>query len=189
MNGNVKGLDELIRKYQALGRDAVPVLTRAVRRQAEVVRGAAVKLCPRNKGTAGGSLVQSIHTMTKAEDGAIIGEVYTNERHAVYVEFGTGPMGAASHEGVAPIPVSYKTEGWWYPLYHEPDSSKSGHKVPERPGMHFTNKEGVEFVSTFGQAAQPFMYPALKQNEGRVMEGIADYFRSQLQKYCNGGAS
>jgi len=184
---DIQGLDELIRKYQALGRDAEPVLTRAVRRQAEVVRGAAVKLCPRNKGTGGGELVQSIHTMTKSEVGSIIGVVYSDAAHAPYVEFGTGPVGAANHSGASPnVPVTYKTEGWWYPLNGE-SNGKGEHKVPLKAGMHFTNKDGVEFLSTFGQAAQPFMYPALKQNEGKVMDGIASYFQSQLKKY--GGSS
>lgn len=179
----IDGLDELIRKYQALGRDAVPVLTRAIRRQAEVVRGAAVKLAPGNKGTGGGALRQSIHTMTKQEDNSIIGIVYTDVNYAPYVEFGTGPVGAANHAGISPAAQpNYKSEGWWYPVNGK-SNGEGKHKVPTKAGMHFTNKGGVEFVSTFGQAAQPFMYPALKQNEGRVMEGVASYFQSQLKKY------
>ena len=177
----IDGLDELIRKYQALGRDAVPVLTRAIRRQAEVVRGAAVKLCPGDTG----ALRQSIHTMTKQEDNSIVGVVYTNEKYAAYVEFGTGPVGATNNAGISPsVHPTYKSEGWWYPVDGEAKAGEGERKVPSKAGMRFTNKDGVEFVSTFGQAAQPYMYPALKQNEGKVMEGVASYFQSQLKKYC-----
>ena len=171
---DIQGLNELIAKYKAMEKDLEPIVTTAVRRQAEVVRGAAVKLCPVNHGELRGS----IHTMAKTEDEAIIGVVYTNKDYAPYVEFGTGPVGAANHGGVSPeIQMTYKTEGWWFPVSNPRDAVR--YKWPTAVGVDWTI-----FAHTNGQAAQPFMYPAMKQNEGRVKKGIASYLRNQLQKYC-----
>ena len=179
MNGNVRGFEELIAKFKAMGGDFDAVVTRAVRQEAEVVRAAAVKLCPVNHG----ELRDSIHTLTLSDGGAVVGKVYTTAEHAVYVEFGTGPIGAANHEGVSPyIPVSYKNEPWWFPVSDPSDADKYGWITSE-------TKDGTILARTSGQAAQPFMYPAMKQNQLKVLRGIQGYIARSLQKYCEGGTA
>ena len=93
-----------------------------------------------------------------------MGCVYTNKEYAAYVEFGTGPVGQANHAGISPaIPVAYRQDGW---VWRDEDG-----------GFHATQ----------GQQAQPFMYPALKSMEGRVVSGIAADLQAEIKKV--GGSS
>ena len=173
----IQGLDELIRKFKAMGGDVDQVMTRGVRQQAEVVRGTAVKLCPSNHG----ELRNSIHTLTKPQDGAIIGEIYTNKDYAPYVEFGTGPIGAANHSGVSPnVQVNYRTNSWWFPVDDPADAERYG-------WPSFQTADGTILALTNGQAAQPFMYPAIKENRMRVINGLTGYLWREMGKYCTGG--
>ena len=176
---DIQGMAELIAKFKAMGGDVDAVMTRAVRQQAEVVRGSAVKRCPVNHG----ELRDSTHTMVKPDDGAIVGEVYTNAGHAAYVEFGTGPIGAANHSGVSPnVQMSYHTDSWWFPVDDPTDAARYGWPT-------FTTKDGTILALTSGQAAQPFLYPAVMENRLKVIRGIQGYFGRELAKYCQGGSS
>lgn len=166
----VNGVESLMRKFNELG-TMEPVVKSAVRKQAEVVRGVAVKLCPvyspRGEpipGTSPGELRGSIHTKVEQDAEKTVGCVYTNKEYAAYVEFGTGPVGQANHAGISPaIPVAYQQDGW---VWRDEDG-----------GFHATQ----------GQQAQPFMYPALKSMEGRVVSGIAADLQAEIKKV--GGSS
>ena len=168
----VNGVEGLMRKFNKLG-SMEPIVAKAVKKQAERVRGVAVKLCPANHGELRGS----IHTKVEQDSDSTIGCVYTNKEYAAYVEFGTGPEGQANHEGISPnVPVTYTQEPWWFPgdkvnpsdadKYHWPQSS-NGEKT-----FYFTN----------GQPAQPFMYPALKSMEKYVVSGIAADLQAGIKK-------
>ena len=175
----IDGLDELIRKFEAMGGNIESVMTRAVEQQAEVVRGSAIDLCPVNHG----ELRNSIRTFVIYDGDGVMGEVYTNAPHAVYVEFGTGPVGAENHTGISPnVSPTYRTEPWWFPVDDPADALRYGWHTSE-------TKEGQLLAYTAGQPAQPFMYPAMKQNERRVINGIQSRFRRELEKYCEGGGS
>ena len=68
-----------------------------------------------------------------------------------YIEFGTGPKGQANHSGISPnVPVTYTQHSW---VYHSEDYG---------------------FVTTSGQPAQPFLYPASKASE--------DVFEANVKK-------
>lgn len=168
----VNGVQSLMRKFNELG-SMDPIVAKAVKKQAERVRGVAVKLCPTNHGELRGS----IHTKVEQDAGATIGCVYTNAEYAIYVEFGTGPAGQADHNGISPnIPVTYRQNPWWFPgdkvdpsdaeKYHWPQSS-NGEKT---------------FYYTDGQPAQPFMYPALKSMEKYVVSGLAADLQAGIKK-------
>lgn len=168
----VNGVQSLMRKFNELG-SMDPIVAKAVKKQAERVRGVAVKLCPANHGELRGS----IHTKVEQDAGATIGCVYTNAEYAIYVEFGTGPAGQADHNGISPnIPVTYRQDPWWFPgdkvdpsdaeKYHWPQSS-NGEKT---------------FYYTDGQPAQPFMYPALKSMEKYVVSGLAADLQAGIKK-------
>jgi len=161
----VNNVESLMRKFNQLG-SMEPVVYKAVKKQAEVVRAVAVKLCPVYQpkgepipGVSSGELRGSIHTKVEQDAKSTIGSVYTNKNYAAYVEFGTGPVGQANHLGISPqVPVAYTQEGWVWP-------DKEG-------GFHYTE----------GQPAQPFMYPALKSMEKRVVNGIAADLQAGIRK-------
>lgn len=96
-----------------------------------------------------GELKNSIYHEVRQAEGGMIGVVETQNDHAHYVEFGTGPVGASSdHSKASPyVPLVYSGRENW----------------------HYQDKEG-NWWTTSGQPAQPFMYPALKDNEEKVIE-------------------
>lgn len=158
----IKGANSLMRKFDQLG-SMEPVVYQAVKKQAEVVRGAAVKLCPVYDGpwrfVPRGELRRSIYSKVEQDADTIIGSVYTDADFAPFVEFGTGPVGQANHAGISPnVPVAYTQEEWVW--------------VDDEGGFHTTE----------GQPAQPFMYPALKSMEKQVVNGISQDLKEEIRK-------
>ncbi len=158
----VNGVQNLMRKLNELG-SVESAMYKSVKKQTEVVRGAAVKLCPVYAGpwkfVARGELKRSIYTKVEQNADATIGCVYTNAAYAPFVEFGTGPIGQSNHVGISPnVPVSYTQEAWVW-----------------------MDDEG-NFHTTKGQPAQPFMYPALKSMEKHVVNAIKSDLRAEIKK-------
>ena len=91
-----------------------------------------------------GNLKGSIHPKVITQGEIIIGKVYTNLSYAPFVEFGTGIKGNGTYPN-KDIKLSYRDTPWVY-----------------------TADGGETFYYTEGQVAQPYMYPALKQNEKRI---------------------
>lgn len=158
----IRGAQNLMRKFEQLGA-MDPVVYKAVKKQAEAVRGVAVKLCPVYSGpwsfVPRGELRGSIYTKAEQEADAVTGTVYTDAPQAAFVEFGTGPVGQADHAGISPnVPVAYTQEQWVW--------------ADEEGGFHTTG----------GQPAQPFMYPALKSMEKQVVRAIGNDLREGIRK-------
>lgn len=158
----VNGVQSLMRKFDRLG-SMEPVVYKSVKKQTEVVRGVAVKLCPVYAGpwkfVPRGELRRSIYTEVEQDADAVVGSVYTNAAHAAFVEFGTGPVGEANHTGISPdVPVAYTQEAWVW-----------------------KDEEG-NFHKTEGQPAQPFMYPALKSMEKHVVNAIGNDLQAEIRK-------
>ena len=110
-NQNVVGADSLNRKLSML-QNPNEAVSKAVGKEIRRVRNTAVLLCPVNHG----ELRQSIRTEVRPETKGVRGICYTNNQHAAYVEFGTGPNGEASHEGISPnVQPTYTQHGWWFP--------------------------------------------------------------------------
>ena len=111
-----------------------------------------------------GQLRQTIYVSLEGEDDNLHGTVYTDTEHGWYVEFGTGPVGAANHDGISPeVPVSYSMKGWLIP----------GDAISEADAMKYkfkkvTFRDGSIWWATNGQPAQPFMYPAFMNSEKAV---------------------
>lgn len=147
----IKGMQKLMRTLDSLGVNVVEELKIAVELATLQAASDARMLAPSNKyGQAYGSgavpLSGSITEEYEDNGGEYIGRVVTNAPHAAFVEFGTGPVGAANHSGTSPeVQVSYTSrEKWAYP---------------------YETKDGLQFATTSGQPARPYLYPAAKQNE------------------------
>lgn len=145
----------------------------AVHEAIGLVQQSAKDLCPSHSG----ELRQSIYTSTEYVEDMYRGTCYTNKEHAPYVEFGTGPNGQASHEGISPdVAVAYSQKGWMIPA----DAMSLDEAEAYGFGIATGSNGQVIGYYTKGQAAHPFMYPALKNNEEEVTKIISDSVRSQL---------
>ena len=139
----------------ALGELSAIDLHDAVSKGIKTVQAEAKSLCP----VYDRELRDSIYTSVENGE-SIRGTCYTNKSYAAYVEFGTGPKGQANHEGISPdVTVSYSQSPWWI---HE---SQVGRETAERYGWPCIDTPDGRFYRCSGQAAQPYMYPALKNNE------------------------
>ena len=145
---------------------------------AELVRSAAVLRTP--VGPSGGDLRNSIDIRTyQDDDGTHVAEVFTKKAYAMYVEFGTGPKGAAQHAGISPeVSPSYTPYPWWI---HE---SQLDVGVAEMYHWHYIDTPDGRFYQCYGQPAQPFLYPALKDNEKLVLDILKDGFEEAIRRAC-----
>lgn len=116
-----------------------------------------------------GDLRKSIQHTTRELDGGIETVVHTNSDHAAFVEFGTGPVGAANHQGISPdIQPVYAREKWRGVI----------------PFLKSETDSGIRFIA--GQPAQPYLYPALKENEQQLKEYLADGIRELIRRETDG---
>ena len=162
------GADSLIAKCRKLyGAKSNEIVGQAVLHAAKTVVQAEAKLrAPANEG----ELRNSIKTRVKMDGGKVIGEVYTNLHYAPYVELGTGPKGQASHSGISPeVSVSYRSSPWYV------------HEDQIDVGPYHFAKRG-EFYKMYGQPAQPYLYPALKDNHDRVSSNISKYVSRKIRE-------
>ena len=163
------GADRLIAKCRRLAskKTGEDIVLRAVHNAAKtIVQADAKRLAPGNNG----ELRNSIKTRVKMDGDKAIGEVYTNLHYAPYVEFGTGPKGQASHSGISPeVSVSYRSSPWYV------------HEDQINVGPYHFQKIG-EFYKMYGQPAQPYLYPALRDNQERVSKNISNYVRRKIRE-------
>lgn len=170
--------NEINERFSALVSVVDNGLQSKMHEQALMIQASAKMLCPvRRYGSGGGSLRESIHVSTLEEGNRVISNIYTNSQYSVYVEFGTGPTGQANHKGIAPDanPV-YSQTGWTMPAdaMSPEDAEQYGFGIAEKDGKiigYYTN----------GQAAQPFMYPALKENREEVINNIGTAVKAELK--------
>lgn len=180
MANGIEGLDKLMKKYGQLAEHASgDAMKRAVNASCKMVQGEAKLLCPVFQGGGGGELRQSIQTSVDKQDDVVLGTIYTNKAYAPYVEFGTGPKGEENHAGISPVitPV-YSQSPWWI---HESQVDEAAAEAYH--WFCIETPEGKFYQST-GQAAQPFMYPALKNNEERAVRNISNYLAREIKKVC-----
>ena len=153
-------LDKIVSEAQA---------AQYVKEAAQLVRSAAVLRTPKSSGY----LQNNIFCDVEERDNEVTGTIYTNVSYAPYVEFGTGPKGAADHDGISPeVTPAYRMSPWWI---HENDIDIGVAEFYRWP--YIDTPEG-RFYKCSGQPAQPFLYPALKDNEKEVL----NIMRSGLNK-------
>lgn len=173
---NIQGLDKLLAKLTALGGNANQSLVKAVRQGTHLVQAAAKADAPVGDGQLRGSIQADV----KVDGDRVEGSVSTNAEHAVYNEFGTGPVGQASDKSALPAEIvarlHYRQDGWWI---HESQIDAS---TAEK--YHFKRIETSDgvFYYTEGQPARPFMYPALEKNRKKVLDLTKQSLRRDIQR-------
>lgn len=169
----VKGAEKLMRQLNNLG-DINPIVKKTVKKETLRVQRNAVLLCPVNNG----ELRQSIKTKVKATEDMVTGTVYTNNKRAAYVEFGTGPVGEENHEGISPeVTPAYSQNGWWFPGNNVTPQDAAKYHWPS-----METEDGKTLYFTKGQPAQPFMYQALKGIEDIVCMNLKVSLAAEIEK-------
>lgn len=157
-NVTIKGVDRLTQRFNKI---ANMELRSAVNQATELVHGQAKALAPADTG----QLRSSIHMQVKDTGKEIQGRVYTNVEHAAYVEFGTGVKGNGTYPyQVKGLTLEYRDKGW---AYFDEDKN--------------------EWIYTKGQEAQPYMYPAIKNNEKTIKRLLKDCVHTKLKENSKGG--
>ena len=146
-------------------------LRRGVAQAISFVQEDARSNCPVHDGELRGS----IYTDTEDQGDIVRGVCYTDNNYSPFVEFGTGPKGQANHEGISPeVAVSYSQSPWWI---HE---SQIDAAIAEEYHFFYIDTPEGRFYQCTGQAAQPFLYPALKNNGDEIAKIIAQEVKRQL---------
>ena len=105
------------------------------------------------------------------------GDLRQNIQVTVTKDVGAGPRGAADHSGISPdISPTYSTSGWWI---HE--SQVPAGTAEKYHWTTITTKQG-KFYKCDGQPAQPYLYPALKDNEQTIGELLAEGWGQAIRK-------
>jgi HK97 gp10 family phage protein len=166
----VSDADELDKKLKQL---AEIDMKRAVGEVIQIVRLAATLNCPIDTG----ELQQDIAADVEGDSIRAIGTCWTNKAYAPYVEFGTGPKGQADHAGISPdVTPVYTQSPWWI---HE---SQVDRRVAEKYRWFYIDTPEGRFYQCTGQPAHPFMYPALHDNEDKILSNMTASFRAEIGK-------
>lgn len=128
----------------------------AVNKATALVAGDASANAPVDKG----ALKASVHMEPAKGVGTNVqGRVFTNLEYAPFVEFGTGRKGQGTYPyKIKGVSLTYRQTPWM-----------------------FENEDG-EMIWTAGQVAQPFMYPAIKNNETQVKQILQTHFQTEVRK-------
>lgn len=146
-----------------------------------LVQGQAKELAPTGKG-GGAGLKGSIKVAVKTTKDEVEGKVFTNKEYAPYVEFGTGIKGDGTYPyTVKGLNLTYKGEPWYIPV------SEIDEDTAEKYHFKLVHGKDMDFYVCYGQPAQPYMYPALKNNEKVIKAMFKDGVITKLKANCKGG--
>ena len=170
----IKGLDRLKRKINAMPKILNDAVNDATYEITELVRSAAELRLSSSMKFSSGELLGSLKTeVVENAEGKIVGRVWSDNATSVYREFGTGPVGEASTkdlpEDVNPV---YTQTRWFIP------AEKVAIDLNEIYGMPKITIKGKEFYITSGQPARPFLYPSLKE----ILPQMPDIYKEHVQK-------
>lgn len=156
---SIKGVDSLTKRFNKI---ANIELRDTMNKATQLVHGQAKALAPVGET---GDLAGSIHMQVKDTGKELQGRVYTNKEYAPYVEFGTGVTGNGTYPyKIEGLNLEYKDKGWAY-----------------------FDEDKDEWIYTKGQEAQPYMYPAMKENEKTIKKMFRDGVKTKLKANCKGG--
>lgn len=148
----------------------------ATKEAIQFVRSQAVSNVPVDSG----ELQQSIYAEADNTEGGAIGTCFTNKKYAPYVELGTGPVGQENHSGISPnVSVSYTQHPWW--IHEGPGENEVDRATAEKYRWFYIDTPQGRFYQCSGQAAQPFMYPALANHTDEIEEIYAKKIREVMK--------
>lgn len=103
----------------------------------------------------------------------VVGRVWSDKIEALFREFGTGPIGAASPKDLPPgVNPVYSTERWFIPVHKTPVNLETVYGIPR------VTIKGQDFFMTRGQPARPWLYPSMQE----VIEMANDIYKERVQE-------
>lgn len=166
-----KQLEAILDQLEKVGQlnDAIPM---ALEKAIKPAQADAKRLAPVDDG----QLRNSIITYNTFEDGEHVANLTATAEHAVYNEYGTGPIGAASPKMLPPgVSPDYKTD-----KINKRKKKDGTEIIINFDGWFYKDKNG-KLVATRGMPARPFMYPAWKQNEENMKTVFINALKSKLK--------
>lgn len=147
-----KGIDMAIKEINAYRKEveqkAVRLAQRLTDKGVEIARMKIVEMCKISSGDLLSSVIGYYSPALNS------GFVRVTNDHAIFVEFGTGPQGAAHPHPMGGI--AHKGEGW----YTKADGKPMDNLYNWTP---ITTKNGDVIYYTEGQPAKPFMYETARE--------------------------
>lgn len=139
-----KGFDDFIDKMSVNSENIENNVMKTVKQIAQEIADDAKDLALVDTG----HLRENIFSRVVQDGNIIVGEVFSNIEYAAYVEFGTGTVGQSAGLTREGINLHYRQTPWRY--------------KDEEGKWHYTK----------GQKPQPFLYPAMKNNEDNIKEKL-----------------
>lgn len=174
----VINLDKLLAKFGQLPFTIqIRAFQKAMKLSTLKIQGSARNKAPSNNG----ALAQSINVQTIPILNGMRGKIYTRLSYAGFVELGTGPKGEANHGGISPHVFPSYTSVPWY--IHE--SQIDGAVAEKYHFSKFTTDDGNIFYKSYGQAAQPFLYPAMKEEQKNVRKIFATEIMNAISEVAS----
>ena len=158
-----EGLDKLIDKIEDIG--DIHEMTQAMQEACKLVEGAAIDKAPKDTG----ELRRSITNRVEVIGNEVSGIVFTPLEYAPYIEYGTGMY--AENGG---------TSGYWVYVGdkdYDPNRKKSGKRYTLQEAKQIVaimRSKGLKAYYTNGMHPQPFMRPALKENEQNIKKKLKE---------------
>ncbi len=150
----IEGLDAYVDKLTQSPDRMIERIRQQALKDAETLAGMQRDNCP----AITGMLRESIETFCYREQDSIVAGTRTNNDHAVFVEFGTGPTGSKNgHPLDADLGIVRKTEPWRVNI----------------PGV------GVRYTN--GIPANPFMYESMKKMQPIIEEHFGSAAKEVLR--------
>ena len=159
-----KGLDKIIAKLDKM-QDTSTIVS-AMQDCCDLVEGSAKDKAPLG-GT--GHLRQNITNRVEVVGNEVSGIVFTPLEYAPYIEYGTGIY--AENGG---------TSGYWVYVGdkdYDPNRKKSGKRYTLQEAKQIVaimRSKGLKAYYTNGMHPQPFMRPALKENEQNIKKKLKE---------------
>ena len=159
-----KGLDKIIAKLDKM-QDTSTIVS-AMQDACDLVEGAAKYKAPKDTGALKRSITNRIEVIGNEVDGI----VFTPLEYAPYIEYGTG-LYAENGNG---------TSGYWVYVGdkdYDPNRKKSGKRYTLQEAKQIVaimRSKGLEAYYTNGMHPQPFMRPALKENEQNIKKKLKE---------------
>jgi len=162
----LEGLDDLREVLDRLPDVMLGAAERGVAKALKLPQAEAKMLAQSISSQMAGSIV----TVVLRVAGKVTGHVVVGSEIGTYAEFGTGPVGQASNNGKAPGKATYSIGPWKHKR-----RLKSGEiREYARDGWVYKDPKTGKFRFTRGQPARPYLYPAWKSNEKRMIQAVAE---------------
>lgn len=141
-------------------------LVKKAQKHADILKGETVAKTPRGKYN-GGRTIESIQSFVDVKGDTLTGGVKSDYPVAVFLEFGTGPIGeAGGYPGDVPG-ITYAVKGWWWP------SGEEGQQI--KADLHGGDKEDYKpYTYTRGQPPKAMFYNAIQACGDEIAKDFGD---------------